>query len=412
MVMTSYSVNRTISRDLLRHIKSYLDMPSGEVIGVDLNAKNGVPLTFLTQDAATRSLYGSTEFINDMQNIEADNTFRKIFNTKYDAEGRMTREVFSIGIADPHVEFDLYTRLYASASKELVEKPNFEERARKTLASFGFTDESVFAPSTTANPLSNEEQFARVVENEKTQYRKEIILRESRFSTIRHDIALLNRTTERLMPGGVLVFLISKEMLDRPITSRLVAAYEDLRFLKPADEFYEINHKIVVIGKKRKVRLKKAKNPYEELFLTPIEQFELLEEQVGPLYQVPASSREKVSEFRLGPLTNAEASIFSKKSSLFANAMEKFPQISTSSAPTAPAPLKQGHIMMLLTSGYLNGYIGEGPNKHLVKGSTTKLRRSVTEYDYDKDANITKEREFFNVRVKLLNRNGEFKTLQ
>lgn len=412
MSITSYSVNRTISRDLLNRIKSYLDMPSGEVIGVDLNAKDGAPLRFLTQDAATRSLYGSTEFINDMQNIEADDTFRKIFNTKYDAEGRMTREVFSIGIADPHVEFDLYTRLYASASKELVEKPNFEERARKTLASFGFTDESVFAPSTTANPLSNEEQFARVVENEKTQYRKEIILRESRFSTIRHDIALLNRTTERLMPGGVLVFLISKEMLDRPITSRLVAAYEDLRFLKPADEFYKINHKIVVIGKKRKVRLKKAKNPYEELFLTPIEQFELLEEQVGPLYQVPASNHEKVSEFRLGPLTNAEASIFSKKSSLFANAMEKFPQISTSSAPTAPAPLKQGHIMMLLTSGYLNGYIGEGPNKHLVKGSTTKLRRSVTEYDYDKDANITKEREFFNVRVKLLNRNGEFKTLQ
>jgi len=74
-----------------------------------------------------------------------------------------------------------------------------------------------------------------------------------------------------------------------------------------------------------------------------------------------------------------------------------------------PLPLHTGHLGLLLASGCLDGVVGEGEDKHIVRGKVEKVSHKQDEYKGD--MLIEKEIESHRVSVKILKKDGEIITL-
>jgi hypothetical protein len=253
----------------------------------------------------------------------------------------------------------------------------------------------------------------------------------------------LNRATIYLRPGGVLMMITPKEFIDDTIAFKLVNQYEDIKIIRLDDDEYEQHRKCIIFAKKRKKATREnyelgkmiartKERPYKsfgrvrditvtqeqdpelyerQVFRQQVDGiYEVLEPQIEPYYTIPASDPEEISSFRVGPVTGNEALLTLKKSKLMNSYREKYSQVFTNQNPVTPTPLHKGHIMLLLTSGFLNGYIGTGPDQHLVKGSAIKDIREFTDSDDDGNNRIV-EREFYNIGVKLLNSQGVFRKI-
>ena len=72
-------------------------------------------------------------------------------------------------------------------------------------------------------------------------------------------------------------------------------------------------------------------------------------------------------------------------------------------------PLHTGHLGLLLASGCLDGVVGEGEDRHLVRGKVEKITH--TEQEYQGDVLVERELERYRVSVKVLTRDGEIKYL-
>ena len=72
-------------------------------------------------------------------------------------------------------------------------------------------------------------------------------------------------------------------------------------------------------------------------------------------------------------------------------------------------PLRTGHLGLLLASGCLDGVVGEGENRHIVRGKVEKV--SHTEQECQGDVLIEREIERYRVSIKVLTRDGEIRNL-
>lgn len=74
-----------------------------------------------------------------------------------------------------------------------------------------------------------------------------------------------------------------------------------------------------------------------------------------------------------------------------------------------PLPLHKGHLGLLLAAGECDGIVGEGADRHLVRGIVRK--RSIVLSDYDNGEQTTRTRDVFRVVVKLLFSNGTLRVI-
>lgn len=74
-----------------------------------------------------------------------------------------------------------------------------------------------------------------------------------------------------------------------------------------------------------------------------------------------------------------------------------------------PLPLHSGHLGLLLASGCLDGLVGEGDERHIVRGKVAKV---IQTYQEVKDK-VTEEHqvESYQVTIKILTREGDIITL-
>ncbi|MBW1947845.1 MAG: SAM-dependent methyltransferase, partial [Deltaproteobacteria bacterium] len=72
-------------------------------------------------------------------------------------------------------------------------------------------------------------------------------------------------------------------------------------------------------------------------------------------------------------------------------------------------PLHTGHLGLMLASGYLDGVVGEGQDRHIVRGKVEKITHR--EQEYKGDILLEKEKESYRVSIKVLKKNGEIITL-
>jgi uncharacterized methyltransferase DUF6094 len=75
-----------------------------------------------------------------------------------------------------------------------------------------------------------------------------------------------------------------------------------------------------------------------------------------------------------------------------------------------PLPLHKGHLGLLLAAGECDGIVGEGDDRHLVRGIVRKREIVLTEYDVD-GRQTTRTRDVFRVVVKLLFPDGTLRVI-
>jgi tRNA1(Val) A37 N6-methylase TrmN6 len=228
---------------------------------------------------------------------------------------------------------------------------------------------------------------------------------EADAKTERQERAFLRMTVPYLIPGGVLVYIIPQNRLDKAIARLLASRFEHIHVLRFPDPEYGDFRQIVIFG------IKKANNTLDEveaLRLQSIPKVDLVPLCISPEihYRVPPS----------GPLTLFRSILVDpqelEKHMVQSALWKRFAALTSRSElriPRPPLPLHSGHLGLLLAAGKLDGIMGAGDDRHLVKGSVRKITTVLQEIKGE----VLEERELdrYVVSIKILNRNGEIREL-
>ncbi len=228
---------------------------------------------------------------------------------------------------------------------------------------------------------------------------------EADTKTERQERAFLRMTAPYLIPGGVLVYIIPQNRLDKAIARLLASRFERIHVLRfPDPEFGDFGQ-IIVFG------VKKADNTLDEqeslrLQNTPKVDLIPLSDNAQIHYPVPASG--PLALFRSILVDPEDLAKHMAQSALW----KRFAALTTRSElriPRPPLPLHSGHLGLLLAAGKLDGIMGTGEDSHLAKGSVRKITTVLQEIKGE----VLEERELdrYVVSIKILNRHGEIREL-
>lgn len=463
--MTIY-INERLSDYSTKLLKRYLKFPEGETFtALDWKAGNGHFLHTLTGGMDGRLLYGVDEYPSNCDYMLRDYGFHKVSQADYRSEAKITNDVFSLMVIHPRIDPRIHTELFDTVDP--FNMPNFEEEVRSKVMrdeeerlrlKRQMADQIDFGALNADNTEKAEEEPEETEEKRQERIQKKIMTelekrikawrmamkeQQKKMYSMRWDHFMLSRATTYLRPGGILMMITPKELIDDNIAFKLVNQYEDIKIVRLEDDEYEDYRKCIIFAKKRRkatredhelgkaiartkekpyrtfgkitpITVTQEENPelYEkQVFQQRVDSlYEVLEVKTEAYYDVPICEADEVNLFRVGPITPNEALQALRKSKVINAYREKYSQVFINKNPVTPTPLHKGHIMLLLTSGLLNGYIGTGPDQHLVKGSAIKDIREFTEEEDDGTTKIV-EREFYNIGVKLLNAQGEFRKI-
>ncbi len=223
--------------------------------------------------------------------------------------------------------------------------------------------------------------------------------------TERQEKAFLRMTLQYLVPGGVLIYIIPQRRMARDVSRLLASRFDTIQVFRFPDPEYADFKQIVAFG------VRKAGNSLDEALVlklqnVPSRSLEPLSENAAPRYQVPPSGPLKL--FRSTLIDPEELEKQMAQSPLW----RRFDAMTTKNelqVPRPPLPLHSGHLGLLLAAGKLDGVIGEGPDRHVVKGKVSKIVSKVEEYKGD----VLEQRELdhYVVSIKVLDRNGEIREL-
>lgn len=126
----------------------------------------------------------------------------------------------------------------------------------------------------------------------------------------------------------------------------------------------------------------------------------------APVYSLPQAK--KVTLFRSKVIDIKELEHEAKSSPLWKRLVE-MARIDEAKNERPPLPLHQGHIALMLANGCLDSVVGEGTDRHVVKG---KVQNIVTKYQKQNERGY-EEREVdrYQVSVKILTVDGEIRVL-
>jgi tRNA1(Val) A37 N6-methylase TrmN6 len=228
---------------------------------------------------------------------------------------------------------------------------------------------------------------------------------EADTKTERQERAFLRMTVPYLIPGGVLVYIIPQNRLDKAIARLLASRFEHIHVLHFPDQEYADFRQIVVFG------IKKANNTLdeEEAFkLQNIRKEDLVPLSSSPEVHYPVPTSGPLTQFRSVLVDPEELEKHLAQSALW----KRFTALTTRSElriPRPPLPLHSGHLGLLLAAGKLDGIMGTGEDSHLVKGSVRKITSVLQEIKGE----VLEERELdrYVVSIKILNRHGEIREL-
>lgn len=390
----------------------------------------------------------------------------KLYKARSSAESKISRDSFSIGIIDEKITASLHNRI---KDVSLFNMPNFEDEVEKILKeeeNKKLMLQQRFADQIDFNNVNSEEKAKKKAESpeeierkrkknfyKKLKERKRAWKEQQKELTYnlriyRNDYVTLQKTTNALKPGGILIFITPLNLLDSEVSYKLANYYEDLHIYR--NELLDRKEKVIVVGVKAKKRIRNNKRLaeiIEEARCTRLQRFmdrpqdsyteeqlkqisindpltynKIMDERLKnetyfylssesmPFYKIPTGYEEDIHLFRVGPVTTEELSEALKASKLNDKISEQIDRSLHNVCSTTPTPLHEGHLVMLLTSGILNGYVGKGINQHLVKGTAIKEVQYLEDTD-DEGNTVDIEREYYNISVKTLNSNGEFKEI-
>jgi hypothetical protein len=228
---------------------------------------------------------------------------------------------------------------------------------------------------------------------------------ESDTKTERQERAFLRMTVPYLIPGGVLVYIIPQNRLDKAIARLLASRFEGIRVFRFPDPEYGDFRQIGVFGIRKKDN---CLDEQEALRLQNTSKVDLvpLSNNAPIRYPVPTSG--PLTLFRSMRIDPEDLKRHMAQSPLW----KRFAALTTRSEirmPRPPLPLHSGHLGLLLAAGKLDGIVGTGNERHLVKGSVRKTTSVLQEVKGE----MLEERELdrYVVSIKVLNRHGDIREL-
>jgi len=231
------------------------------------------------------------------------------------------------------------------------------------------------------------------------------LVEEADTKTERQERAFLRMTVPYLIPGGMLVYIIPQNRLDKAIARLLASRFERISVFRFPDPEYGDFKQIIVFGVRKNDN---TLNEQEASGLQSISKMELspLSDNAEIVYPIPASG--PLTLFRSMLIDPEELEKHMQQSPLW----KRFAALTTRSEihiPRPPLPLHSGHLGLLLAAGKLNGIVGTGEDMHLVKGNVRKITTVLQEMKGE----VLEERELdrYVVSIKILNRHGEIREL-
>ena len=228
----------------------------------------------------------------------------------------------------------------------------------------------------------------------------------------RKEHAWLRDVVHYLKPGGVLGYILPQQRLS-PETARLLAyRFEGLRAFRFPDDTYGDFGQCVVLGVKRKAG---AHDPESEQALLHFARQGQAAAALAPRpegeppFEVPASGPVKLFS---GGVINPEALLAELPASrLWARARELTGAARARQAGRPPVLLHRGHLALLLAAGEIDGAVGTGESRHVVRG-TVRKHTSVSEEE-DDEGNVTRrEVESLRILVRTIALDGAIRTLE
>jgi len=224
-------------------------------------------------------------------------------------------------------------------------------------------------------------------------------------SSERKEKLFLKETIKYLQAGGLLVYIVPQNRLDKSIAKILTYKFKQFLVYRFPEEEYQQFKQIVLFA------VKKKDNSMDEEALAKLAQvpetsLEELPDRGEPVYDLPGSK--DVALFKSVIIDEKELSKEAKESPLWGKFRE-LARIEEQRIERPPLPLHTGHLGLLLANGCLDGIVGEGEDRHIVKGKVEKVVNKYAEYKGD----ILEERELeqYKVSVKILMQDGEIITL-
>lgn len=423
--MYAHGINDQLSRYTAKVLKSYLKFPEGKSItALDPKCEDGQVLYELTKSHELSYRFGAEPHMGD--SIAAGRIFHKVSRANYmEAQAKITNDVFSLAIVNPTIHDKFMDEIFSDFDTFKV--PDFEAEAqtwieqqkalREQYASdIDFGDEGLTEEDIQKRQENMQKQIEKRIDDQKLAFRRALREQEKRFEFYRRDKYSLAFVTKYLAPGGILIFVTPKEFIDSQVAMKFTNNYEDIRVYRLDDDEYMDQRKCIIIAKKRMRPIRDDRH-YISLMntkLKPYKEIPVLQPQTEPLYELPSKLASEVQYFRVGNITPEEALMAISKSNVIDTYRATYSQTFDDVKPMPPTTLHKGHVSLLLASGLLNGYIGTGPDQHLVKGSVHKLSSEIEEEETADDGSIEikiKEREYFSIGIKYLDRHGQFHKL-
>ncbi len=224
-------------------------------------------------------------------------------------------------------------------------------------------------------------------------------------SSERKEKIFLKDTIRYLQPGGLLIYIIPQSRLDPSIAKILSYRFEQFNIYRFHGEEYHAFKQIIVFG------VKKSKPGIDEnnrMALTKLRDSELPEIPFlhEPCYSLPQAGT--VTRFRSTVINIDELEHEAPASPLWTR-LKELARGDVMRKERPPLPRHQGHIALMLATGCLDGVVGEGNDRHVVKGRVHKV---VTKHQEQNEKGY-EEREVdrYQVSVKILTVDGKIRVL-
>jgi predicted RNA methylase len=221
----------------------------------------------------------------------------------------------------------------------------------------------------------------------------------------RKEKTFLKSTLKYLQPTGLLIYLVSQNRLSDDIAKILSYRLESFNVFKFPDREYKRFKQIVLFGSKKHDAVLDD-HEYESLRSVPEKELREIPCLNEPIYSLPPAA--PVELFRSSMIDEEELER-ALESSVLWKKINGNSKVSDNYMGRPPLPLHKGHLGLLLANGCLDGVVGEGPDRHIVRGKVEKVSSRYEEYEGD--TLIEREVESYKVSLKILKKDGDIMTL-
>jgi hypothetical protein len=228
---------------------------------------------------------------------------------------------------------------------------------------------------------------------------------ENEETSERKEKTFLKGTVRYLQRSGTLIYIIPQRRLSKDIAKILSYRFEHFNVFRFPDEEYEDFKQIVLLGSKKHEPLLNDME-YHRLKSVSARELQEIPYSEKPIYDLPPSG--DVHLFRSSLIDEEELESEMQHSVILKKLKENSDMVNDNIG-RPPLPLHKGHLGLLLASGYLDGVVGEGEDRHIVRG---KVEKVISKYEeYEGDTLIERDVESYRVSIKLLKKNGDVMTL-